>query len=122
MLKEKGKRLVLATNPIFPALATECRMGWAGLSPEDFEMYTTYENSSFCKPNTEYYRAILYSIGLSAEECLMVGNDVGEDMVASTLGMKVFLLTDCLINKAGEDISVYPQGGFDELISYLETL
>ena len=52
----------------------------------------------------------------------MVGNDVGEDMVASTLGMKVFLLTDCLINKAGEDISAYPQGGFDELISYLETV
>ena len=122
LLKEKGMRLVLATNPIFPTLATECRIAWAGLTPSDFELYTTYENSSFCKPNTEYYRAILDRIGLSPEECLMVGNDVDEDMVASTLGMKVFLLTDCLINKAGADISAYPQGGFDELIAYLDTL
>ena len=29
----------------------------------------------------------------------MVGNDVGDDMVAQQLGMKVFLLTDNLINK-----------------------
>ena len=35
-LKKKGKRLVLATNPIFPAIATETRMKWAGISAEDF--------------------------------------------------------------------------------------
>lgn len=29
----------------------------------------------------------------------MVGNDVTEDMVAQSIGMQVFLLTDCLINK-----------------------
>ena len=42
----------------------------------------------------------------------MVGNDVNEDMVAETLGMKVFLLTDCLLNKDNKDISAYPHGGF----------
>ena len=35
------------------------------------------------------------------------------------LGMKVFLLDDCIINKLGEDISVYPHGSFDELIKYV---
>ena len=50
----------------------------------------------------------------------MVGNDVSEDMVAQKLGMRVFLLTDCLINKTGEDISVYPNGSFDALLTYLE--
>lgn len=30
---------------------------------------------------------------------LMVGNDVRDDMSAADVGMKVFLLTDCLINK-----------------------
>ena len=43
-------------------------------------------------------------------------------MIAASLGMKVFLLTDCLINKAGEDINRYPHGGFDELRRYVETL
>jgi hypothetical protein len=50
----------------------------------------------------------------------MVGNDVGEDMVAERLGMKVFLLTDCIINKNGEDISKYPHGSFDDLADYIE--
>ena len=38
------------------------------------------------------------------------------------LGMKVFLLTDCLINKNEEDISVYPSGSFIELLDYVKTL
>ena len=88
-LKEKGYRIVLATNPLFPAIATESRIRWAGLTPQDFEWYTTYENSSFCKPNPKYYLEILEKTGLTPEECIMVGNDVTEDMVAKTLGMKV---------------------------------
>ena len=118
-LKEKGMRIVLATNPLFPSIATESRIRWAGLVPEDFELFTTYENSHFCKPNTKYYEEILDKLGVSAEECLMVGNDVTEDMVAEKLGMKVFLLTDCLINKEEKDISQYPNGGFLELMEFL---
>ena len=30
MLREKGYGLVLATNPIFPAVAVETRLGWVG--------------------------------------------------------------------------------------------
>ncbi len=89
--------------------------------PEDFEFITTYENISFCKPNPDYYREILKRAGLNAGNCLMVGNDVGEDMVAADLGMKVFLLTDCLINKSGTDIEQYPHGGFDDLMEYLKS-
>ncbi len=121
-LKAMGFNLVLATNSIFPAVATESRIRWAGLEPEDFELYTTYENSSFCKPNINYYKEILSRTGYSPEECLMVGNDVGEDMVAEKIGMKVFLLTDCLINKSGEDISKYSNGSFEELLSFISEL
>ena len=110
---------MLATNPLFPAIATESRIRWAGLNKDDFELYTTYENSCFCKPNLDYYREILSRLGLQPEECLMVGNDVGDDMVARELGMQVFLLTDCLINKTNADLSQYPHGGFDELMAYI---
>ena len=115
-------RFALATNPIFPAVATENRIRWAGLKPEDFEFYTTYETCRYCKPNPKYYEDIVEKLGVSAEECLMVGNDVTEDMIAETLGMKVFLLTDCIINKENKDISVYPHGGFEELIDYLKKI
>ena len=43
-------------------------------------------------------------------------------MIASTLGMKVFLLTDCLINREEKDISNYPNGNYDDLIKYIESL
>jgi len=119
-LQEQGLTVVLATNPIFPAVATRSRMGWAGLAPEDFLLYTTYENSHYCKPNLKYYEEILAKIGCAPEDCLMVGNDVSEDMVAEKLGMKVFLLTDCLINKWDEDLSRWPHGGFEELKEYLK--
>lgn len=121
-LKERGLRLVLATNPIFPAVATENRIRWAGLEPSNFELYTTYENSCRCKPNPDYYRDILAQIGVDPTDCLMVGNDALEDTAAEKLGIKVFLLTDCLINRDGRDVSAYPQGSFDELLGYISSL
>ena len=121
-IKEMGYRVALATNPIFPSLATEKRIAWAGLSPDEFELYTTYENSRYTKPNLKYYEGIVKALGVRADECLMVGNDVTEDMVAKKLGMKVFLLTACLINKDGADISEYPSGDFSDLLSFVESL
>ncbi|MDO5399928.1 MAG: HAD family hydrolase [Eubacteriales bacterium] len=121
-IRDMGLRVVLATNPLFPPIATQSRVRWAGLEPNDFEFITTYDNSSFCKPNPEYYREILGKLDLKPEQCLMVGNDVTEDMVAGTLGMQVFLLTDCLINKQNVDISVYPHGSFPGLLNYVRSL
>ena len=121
-LHAMGYTTVLATNPLFPPVATQSRVRWAGLEPEDFAFITTYDNSSFCKPNPDYYREILGKLKLKSEECLMVGNDVGEDMIAEALGMQVFLLTDCLINRDGSDISRYPHGSFPELLSCIRSL
>lgn len=121
-IRELGFTVVLATNPLFPAIATQSRIRWAGMEPEDFAFVTTYENSSYCKPNPDYYREILNKMDLDPKECVMVGNDVGEDMIAEKLGMKVFLLTDCLINRDNKDISAYPQGSFDALEAFVENL
>lgn len=117
-----GYATVLATNPFFPAIATQSRVRWAGLQPEDFSFISTYENSSFCKPNPDYYREILGKLNLRPENCLMVGNDADEDMIAEKLGMRVFLLTDCLINRGGKDISRYPHGSFPELMEFIRAL
>lgn len=120
-LRKIGVRVGLATNPIFPKAATDSRIRWAGLDPDDFELITTYENSTHCKPNLDYYRDILATVRLNPEDCLMVGNDVEEDMIAGELGMQTFLLTDCLINKHGKDISKYSHGDFDTLIEHIRS-
>ena len=119
-LKARGVRVVLATNPIFPRIATEQRIRWAGLAPEDFSLYTTYENSTFCKPNPAYYLEVARTLGVQPEECLMVGNDATEDLAAREAGMDVFLLTDCLINTKNRDISACPRGYFAALNAYLD--
>ena len=122
-LKEKGVRVILATNPLFPRIATQKRIRWAGLEPEDFEFYTTYEDIGTCKPNPDYYREVLARAGLTAADCIMVGNDVAEDMMAGAkAGLRGFLLTDCLINTPNADANSYPHGSFDELNAYLNEL
>lgn len=121
LVQEKGKIPVLATNPLFPHTATENRMRWAGLETTDFAEYTTYESCHFCKPNPKYYEELLLKLDLRPEECIMVGNDVEEDMIPTKqLGMQNFLLTNCLINKKERDISEIPQGDFEALKIYLE--
>ena len=122
LCRAKGLQVVLATKPLFPSVATESRMRWAGLDKTDFDYFTVYENSSYCKPNPEYYIEIMHNIGAQPHECAMVGNDVAEDMIAKDLGMQVFLLTDDLINKENADISVYPNGSFEQLKSWIEAL
>ena len=120
-LKAAGCRVALATNPLFPEIATHSRARWAGLDPADFELITTYENSRHCKPNPDYYRDVLAALGETADNCIMVGNDVDEDVLAGRkAGLQVFLLTDCMINKHNADITDVPRGGFDELLAFLK--
>ena len=122
-LKEKGVRVILATNPLFPRIATQKRIRWAGLTPEDFELYTTYEDIGTCKPNPDYYREVLARTGLDAADCIMVGNDVAEDMIAGEkAGLRGFLLTDCLINTPRADVNDFPHGGFEELKAFIDGL
>ena len=113
-------QVILATNPLFPAVGVRTRLKWLGLTPEDFDLVTTYENCSFCKPNPDYYRSILQRQGLTAEHCLMIGNDVQEDMAAATAaGLQTLLLTDCLLNKKELPIT-YPCSTLAELPGWLK--
>lgn len=118
-LFEKGYTVALATNPVFPLDANKTRLSWIELSSEDFAHITSYENSRYCKPSTEYYKDILEALGKKPEECIMIGNDAREDMAAQEAGIEVFLVTDCLINTHGVDISGYKQGTFREMMEYL---
>ena len=122
LLHEKEIPLVLATNPVFPLVASETRMQWGGARPDDFLFITHYSNSHYCKPNPEYYEEIIERLNVRPEECLMVGNDVRDDMSASAVGCRVFLLTDCLLNPTEADISVFPNGDCDALCRYVEEL
>lgn len=118
--KERGFRVALATNPIFPAIATENRIRWAGFELDDFELYTTYETFNAAKPNPRYFTEFARRMGLSPSECVMVGNDAVEDMAAVKAGMTVFLLTESLLNRENRDLSDVPHGSFEDLFAFIE--
>lgn len=120
--KSCGFRVVLATNPLFPAIATYARIRLGGMSPDDFEYVTAYENSSHCKPNPDYFTELLSKLGITPEECVMIGNDTKDDFSAHALGIPVFILTDGLINQGNVDLNDYPHGSFDELIEYIKRI
>lgn len=122
--KALGLRVAVATNPFFPAVATRKRLSWSGVSPDEVEFFTTYENCRFSKPNPEYFRReVAERLGLSPDECLMVGNDVDEDMAAAKAGMHVFLLVnEFLLNRKGADMTPYPQGDIDAFLSHVKSM
>lgn len=115
----EGGKLIAATNPIFPEVATMRRLNWAEVSPNNFDYITVYENSGFCKPNLEYYKMICDKCGIKPEESIMIGNDVDEDMVAAELGFDTYLVTDAMLNRKGKDYSNHKHGTFKELFDFL---
>jgi HAD superfamily hydrolase (TIGR01549 family) len=119
-LKKQGKRLVLATNPLFPKEAVAARLAWAGLDASDFEFLTHYENMSYAKPNPNYYQEILNKIGAEPKDCLMIGNDLKEDAVASKLGIKTFIIEDKLIEREESDYPIAWQGSLKEFKELLQ--
>ena len=121
-LREKGYGLVLATNPVFPAVAVQTRLKWIGLRPEDFDYVTTYENSRHSKPNPAYYRDILTHISRRPEECLMIGNNPVDDMAALQTEMEAYLVTDYLENSSNLPIDGYTCYTFRELEAALGDL
>ncbi len=120
LLKKKGYNLVLATNPVFPAIATQKRISWLGLSEEFFTKVTYYEDCHACKPQPKYYSDLLAELNLKPEDCLMVGNDMLEDMVATTLGIKGILITDNVIKR--ESKFDYQAMSGEDFFHYVEKL
>ena len=118
-LRERGVRVALATNPVYPRIATEARIAWAGLEPGDFELITTYENSRFCKPNPLYFTEIAAKLDMDPAQTLMVGNDTSDDAGAIGAGMEVFILTPCLIDAAGR-LRDLPHGDLEDLRGFME--
>lgn len=122
ILKEKGYHLYLTTNPLFPRIATEKRIKWAGLDINDFELVTTYEDTHFCKPNIKYYQEVIDHYHLDVNECLMVGNDVREDGIIETIGVPVYLVDDYLINKDNLDVNTKYKGSSKDFLEFVKSL
>lgn len=122
LMGEKSRCTAIATMPVFTIEAVEMRLRWVGLRSSMFDFVTTAETSSACKPNPLYFQEILERFGVKAEETLMIGNDVREDMEpCKKLGIDTFLVTNHMIT---HDLPFdgYRQGTYGDLVEFLRSL
>lgn len=122
LLKQKGYQTVLATNPLFPRKAIIHRLQWAGFKEEDFSYITCYENNHYCKPQIQFYQEVLEEAGKKAEECMMVGNDVEEDLVAGDLGMRTYLITNNIIKRTEDEVCCTYQGTYEDFLRFAQEI
>lgn len=118
---ERGLKVVIATNPVFPRPLVEARLAWGGMADFAFDLVTSYENSRYCKPHPGYFEDILQTLELAPESCLMVGNDTEHDLAAKKAGIATFLLDTWKVDR-GAGFTPDFQGGHAELCRLVETL
>lgn len=88
-----GFRVAIATDPLFPRKATYHRLRWAGIDPENVELFSTYEHYHFTKTFPAYYAEVLGRLGWPEGPVLVVGNDIERDLTpANRLGLATYLI------------------------------
>lgn len=119
---ERGLRVVIATNPVFPRPVVEARLRWGGLDDFPYELVTTLENSRCCKPHPGYFRDLLDRLELPAEQTVMVGNDTEHDLAAAEAGIATFLVDTWLVDRCRGRFRADFRGDHRELLQFVETL
>lgn len=74
---QQGYRVAIATNPLFPRVAIDWRLRWAGFPPEDwpFALISSYETFHFTKDSALYYTELMARLGWPDGPVVMVGDD-----------------------------------------------
>ena len=120
---ERGYRIAIATNPLFPQAAVAHRLRWAGLEPSDypFEVISSFEQFHFSKPNPAYLAEVLGMMGFPDGPVLMVGDDSVRDVqAAEELGIPMYWIAEDDAKLPAERTSVAGQGKIGELRSWIE--
>ncbi|NLS45597.1 MAG: HAD family hydrolase [Firmicutes bacterium] len=118
-LINEGYDVIIATNSVFPIEAIEERMRWGDILGFPYKLITCYDTMHFCKPNPKYYEEILKITQYKPEECLMVGNNVDEDIIAGILGMKTYLVDDFLLDSETNNYKPDFRNDFNGLIEFV---
>lgn len=116
---DSGYLLGLATNPIFPRSAVVERLRWSGVDPDFFSFIPGLENMSSCKPDVRFYTDLASRYAIDPAQCLMVGNDVEQDLPASQAGMGTFLVEERLISRGLSDLTPDARGSLRDLARIL---
>ncbi len=120
-LRERGRDIVIATNPLFPRIATSQRLAWAGfpIDRSGFKLVSTYEGFHFAKPNPAYYQEILAQTGCAEQPVVMMGDSLsndGEPMLQLDIPFFHFNPGAAGTNHTGQ----FPAGGYDAALAWID--
>ncbi len=118
--QQAGVPMVLATNPVFPQALIEARCRWAGIDLDAFTMFTSFENSRYCKPQAGYFNEIAAGLKVEPGDCLMVGNDTSHDLSACEVGMTTWLVDPFMLEREGPTWNPHHRGDHGELLDFLQ--
>ena len=113
--------IALATIPIFPLIAIEERMRWAGIADFPFALVTSFEMMHTSKPHPEYYTEIAQLLNCAPKDCLMIDNDYLDDMIAKAVGMTTFLVTDFAMREDKKKYEPDYQGSLEDVSGFLSS-
>jgi len=112
---KEGYTLCLATNPIFPTSATLERLKWSGVDPAFFRFIPGLETMSTCKPRPEYFLELASRLDVDPSSCLMIGNDMEQDLPASEIGMGTFLVEGQVVSRGRTELEPDARGSLMDL-------
>jgi FMN phosphatase YigB (HAD superfamily) len=109
-----GLRVAIATNPLFPRIAIDHRLEWAGVpsGSTPYSVVTSYESFHSAKPQLAYYTETLGHLGVQAAEAAMIGDNVSDDLLpARALGMATFHVSP-------KPHAAFPGGSLEDVIAW----
>lgn len=118
---EKGWRIAIATNPLFPETAVRQRLAWANLPLEKypFELLGSFESFHFSKPNPAYFTEVYSRLGCGDGPVLVAGDDLARDVLpAQKAGLPVYHIRNYESDQTSYPDSL-PAGTLEDLVRYL---
>ncbi|HLA98620.1 MAG TPA: DinB family protein [Anaerolineales bacterium] len=122
---QRGYRLVIATNPLFPRTAIVQRLAWAGLSPEKypFALIPSMEAIHFAKPNPALFAELLAQLGWPDGPVIMVGNDFQNDIApALELGFSAYWVSNGSLSPPSGSYAPSASGDLRGLLPWLDSM
>lgn len=120
-LRSLGLKIALLTSPLFPRVAIEERLRWAGIEGFPFDWISCFEIVHASKPHPAYYEEAARQFDMSPQHWLMVGNDLIEDIQpARAAGMQTWWVSNQELPQdlRGQVLS----GSIYDVLTYLQGL
>ena len=120
---QRGYRLAITTNPLFPITAINQRIEWAGLLDllDSFELVTSFEDFHFSKPNPAFYAEVLGHLGWPDEAVLVVGDDPVRDIRAGAMmGLATYWIAHAGQGRVKGSVLADGIGGIHAVLPWLD--